>query len=251
MYQTIKWTVIKWKTLWSKLWFPTANIELEDKNIEDWTYKLNWVIDGKIIAWAGVYLKEQWLFEAHFFDLSENLYRKEIEIVILYKIRENKKFDSLDELKKQIQKDIDYIKSNTDFVITFGTFDTVHPWHEFYLNSAKKYWDKLITIIARDKNVVKLKNTAPENNENTRLKNIEKLGLSDIVLLWDLNDPLKVIKEYKPKVICLWYDQVGFNELLEKYIKENNLDTKVKRLSPYKEDIYKSSILKQKRDLNS
>ncbi|MDD3645888.1 MAG: riboflavin kinase [Candidatus Gracilibacteria bacterium] len=249
MYQIIKGTVIRGKTLGSKIGFPTANIDLDNKDIEDGTYKLNLIIDGNIYAGAGVYLKEKGLFEAHFFGFASDIYGKEIEIVLLYKIRENKKFDSLEELKNQIQKDVDFAKSNTDYIVTFGTFDIVHPGHEFYLNNAKKYGDKLITIIARDGNVEKLKNTTPLHDELTRLENIKKLGVSDIVLLGDLDDPLKVIKQYKPKVVCLGYDQVGFIELLNKYIKENNLETHIIRLSPYKENIYKSSILKQKRDL--
>jgi hypothetical protein len=52
-----------------------------------------------------------------------------------------------------------------------------------------------------------------------------------------------------PKVICLWYDQVGFSQKLEDYIKEENLNIFVKRIKPYKQDKFKSSIIKkQKKD---
>jgi glycerol-3-phosphate cytidylyltransferase-like family protein len=43
------------------------------------------------------------------------------------------------------------------------------------LEEAKKYGTKLITIVARDENVIKLKNQAPLNDENIRLQNIKNL----------------------------------------------------------------------------
>jgi FAD synthase len=46
--------------------------------------------------------------------------------MILYKIRENRKFESFEELKNQIQKDKDFAKNQVDTVMTFGTFDIFH-----------------------------------------------------------------------------------------------------------------------------
>jgi len=42
-------------------------------------------------------------------------------------------------------------------VMTFGTFDIVHPGHIHFLQQAKTYGDRLITIVARDMNVQKFK----------------------------------------------------------------------------------------------
>jgi FAD synthase len=45
---------------------------------------------------------------------------------LLKKIRDNKKFDSIDELKLQIEEDIIWAKTNIIKVMTFGTFDLFH-----------------------------------------------------------------------------------------------------------------------------
>lgn len=45
------------------------------------------------------------LLEVHFFDLDENLYGKELKIEFLAYIREEKKFDVLDELVQEMNKD--------------------------------------------------------------------------------------------------------------------------------------------------
>jgi glycerol-3-phosphate cytidylyltransferase-like family protein len=50
-----------------------------------------------------------------------------------------------------------------------------------------------------------------------------------------------------PKVICLWYDQIGFSQKLEDYIKEEKLNIYVKRIKPYKQDKFKSSIIKKQK----
>ncbi len=129
-------------------------------------------------------------------------------------------------------------KKHKKIVISFGTFDIFHPWHKYFLKEAKKLWDKLITIIARDKNVEKLKWKKPKNNENFRLLQVKKSNIADKVLLGDKENPLKWIDFYKPDIICLGYDQKGFSELLKKY-----KNIKIVRIWAFKEDIYKSSKL--------
>ena len=240
----LKWEVIEWNKIWRELWFPTANIQVKKNLIEEWTYQVNIIIDEKLFYWAWSYLKNKWVFEVHIFEFSEDIYWEDIEIIIIEKIRDNISFENLEKLKNQIKNDIKFIKNNIIPVLTFWTFDLLHPGHEYYLNNAKKYWNKLITIISTDKNVFKFKNKYPENNEENRKKSLEKLWISDIIEIWKWEDPMKRVNKYIPKVICLWYDQKWFTHILEKYISDNNLNIEIIRIKPYKENIYKSSILK-------
>ena len=46
--------------------------------------------------------------ETHFFDTEINLYDKKIQINLLKRIRDEKKFDSLEELQEAMQLDEDY-----------------------------------------------------------------------------------------------------------------------------------------------
>jgi len=43
--------------------------------------------------------------EVHLFDFNEDLYKKKLKILFYKKIREEQKFESLDALKKQLEKD--------------------------------------------------------------------------------------------------------------------------------------------------
>ena len=127
---------------------------------------------------------------------------------------------------------------NKIVVLTFWTFDILHSWHEYYLNNAKKYWNFLVTIIWTNKNVEKIKWKKPINNQNIRKENLEKLMISDVVEIWDEENPLKWIDIYKPQIICLWYDQEWFS-----YKLKNLTNIKIIRLKPFKEEQYKSSII--------
>ncbi len=239
--QTITWEVIHWKALARKIWFPTANIALANWIVEDWTYKINIVLGWKIFLWAGAYREKEDLFEAHLFNFDWDLYWKTIEVVILEKIRENKKINSLEELKKLINWDIEYIKNNTFYWITFWTFDKFHPGHQFYLQQARKYCEQLITIVSTDLNVQKIKNHTPKDNQGKRKISVQKSNISDLVFIWEEDNHLKYIEEYKPQVVCLWYDQEWFIWELKKYIKKNNIKTEIIRIWDYKSEIYKSS----------
>lgn len=244
MFQKISWKVLQWKKLWRTIWVPTANIFCDDENINSWTYRVNVIINWKKYVWVWAYLWGKKLFEIHVFNFEEEIYWQEIEVYILYKIRENKKFSSLDELKDQISKDVKFAKNREVIVMTFWTFDLFHEGHKYFLNEAKNYADKLITIIATDKNVLKIKWFLPKFSQEKRKNEVEKSWISDAVFTWKEDNPMYFVEEYKPDLVCLWYDQTSFTYLLKDFIKLYNLETKIIRIKSYKPDIYKSSILK-------
>ena len=113
------------------------------------------------------------------------------------------------------------------------------------MKESKKYWNVLITIVATDKNVIKFKGKIPVRNEKERVQDVKKSWISDCVYLWQWSHPMLWLKLYNPKIVCLWYDQVWFSNELTEYIKEKKLKTQIIRIPAYKEDTYKSSIIKK------
>ncbi|WP_369048442.1 bifunctional riboflavin kinase/FAD synthetase [Tenacibaculum sp. UWU-22] len=106
--------VVNGKQLGGKIGFPTANINI----LEDY----------KLIPKSGVYVVKSKIndvdvygmmnignrptvdgknktIEVHFFDFNQNLYKKTLTIELLYFIREEQKFDSIDDLIIQLKKD--------------------------------------------------------------------------------------------------------------------------------------------------
>ncbi len=53
---------------------------------------------------------ENQTLEVHLFECESELYNKELRLSFLEKIREEKKFDSLEELKIQLEKDKEICK---------------------------------------------------------------------------------------------------------------------------------------------
>jgi FAD synthase len=99
--------VIHGKHLGRTIWFPTANISLPCSctDLEDGTYGLSAIVWWEDLFGIGVYLRDSELFEAHFFDFDGDIYGEMISIDPLFKIRDNRKFSWLTELKSQIEKD--------------------------------------------------------------------------------------------------------------------------------------------------
>ncbi|MBT4277546.1 adenylyltransferase/cytidyltransferase family protein [Candidatus Falkowbacteria bacterium] len=129
-------------------------------------------------------------------------------------------------------------------VMVFGTFDGLHKGHIHFLMQAKDYGDELIVVVARDKTVKKIKGKLPRLKEEERQKEIIKSKLTEKVTLGRLNNKYKLIKYYKPDVICLGYDQSCFTENLSEKLKALGLlNTKIVRLKAYKPEKYKSSLL--------
>jgi len=107
-------TIVKGKGIGRTINFPTANLKIEE------SYKLipkngvyiiqstinNSIVFGMMnIGYNPTVNGEGQSIEIHFFDFKENLYDKKIQIQVLKRIRDEEKFDSLEQLTEQLEKD--------------------------------------------------------------------------------------------------------------------------------------------------
>lgn len=126
----------------------------------------------------------------------------------------------------------------------FGTFDLLHYGHEDAIRQARLLGNYLIAVVARDETVRKLKGFTPHHGEKDRIKNLKKLGLIDKVVLGNLGDKYTIIKDCKPDVIALGYDQFAFTFRLEKFLIDECLPAEIHRLKAFQPHLYKSSLLR-------
>lgn len=133
----------------------------------------------------------------------------------------------------------------TKKVMVFGTFDILHPGHLDYFRQAKEYGDHLTVVVAHDETVKSIKGKYPVNKQSERVAEIEKQKVADEVMVAQSEgDRLQVVREQKPAVICLGYDQREFVEELKRYIEDSGEKIKIVRAQSYKPEKYKSSKLK-------
>ena len=129
--------------------------------------------------------------------------------------------------------------------MTFGTFDLVHPWHIFFLQQAKNYGDRLVTIVARDNNVMKFKWRTPMKKEQERLTDIQELYIADIVELGHENDYFSAIEKYRPEVIAIGHDQIHLIYELGEFLFKHKYKTEIVTIEWFEIDKYKSSIIRK------
>ena len=130
-------------------------------------------------------------------------------------------------------------------VMIFGTFDILHFGHFHIFKEARKLGDEVIAVIARDATVRKIKGRRSFHNENERKFILSHINLIDKVILGDKKDVYKAIKEIKPDVILLGYDQTNFADKLQENLRKNNLKTKVVRAKPLNARYYKTNKIKE------
>ncbi|WP_276169040.1 bifunctional riboflavin kinase/FAD synthetase [Zobellia alginiliquefaciens] len=107
-------TIEKGKGLGRQIGFPTANLHIAE------SYKLIpkngvYVVKSKIseqtvygmmnIGYNPTVAGKKKTIEINFFDFDQDLYGQELQIDILHRIRDEHKFESVEALKKQIEKD--------------------------------------------------------------------------------------------------------------------------------------------------
>jgi len=132
-------------------------------------------------------------------------------------------------------------------VLVFGSYDLIHQGHRYFFLKAKKLGDELIVVVARDSTIEKVKGKKPTFKENERVRHVQEISSVDKAILGDKDDMYKVIKEIKPDILALGYDQNSFTEGLKNELEDKGLkDVKVVRIDSYKPEKYKSSLLKVK-----
>ena len=145
---------------------------------------------------------------------------------------------------KQLRKGSEISKPFPKIVMCFGTFDLLHLGHLHYLKQAKKQGDYLIVVLARDK-TKKDQEKPTLFSEKERLELIQSLRIVDKAVLGNQGNHFKIIKEFNPGVICLGYDhKISESELQEK-LSALGLRPKIKRISSYRPNQQKSSLLKE------
>ena len=111
--------VVKGKKLGSKIGFPTANLQLNnDLYLPKFgVYEISCIVNGNLFKGIlnigitpTVLNSKKVKIEAHLFNFNENIYGKNIVIQLKKFIREEIKFNSVDDLIKQINIDISSVK---------------------------------------------------------------------------------------------------------------------------------------------
>lgn len=108
----VEGVVVGGARLGRKLGFPTANIAIaSDLAVENGVYSSMVYVEGVAYpAMTNVGVRpsvdgKQRLLEAHLFGFEGDLYGSTLRVVLLEKIRDEKKFASVEELKGQIERD--------------------------------------------------------------------------------------------------------------------------------------------------
>lgn len=107
-------SIKKGKGLGRTLNFPTANLTIDEpyKLIpKTGAYTVKSILNGKEvygmmnIGYNPTVNGTHKTIEIHFFDFNENLYERNIQIDMLHRLRDERKFESIDALKGQLAKD--------------------------------------------------------------------------------------------------------------------------------------------------
>jgi len=130
--------------------------------------------------------------------------------------------------------------------MVFGAFDGLHPGHLHFFREAKKFGDFLVVSVGTDKNVEKIKGKKPLFIQDERLGLVRECALVDKAIIGAESDFYGHIKDYKPDVICLGYDQWAKEEEVRVELDKVGLrSTVIKRLTAYEPQRAKSTIIKE------
>ena len=115
----VEGVVIGGNRLGRKLGFPTANIAIDDTlDIENGVYCSKVFVEGEeYVAMTNVGVRPsvdgtKRLLETHLFGFQGLLYGLKLRVELYEKIRDEKKFSSVEELRQQIASDAEKIKNN-------------------------------------------------------------------------------------------------------------------------------------------
>ena len=130
-------------------------------------------------------------------------------------------------------------------ILAGGVFDIIHPGHIHTLNAAKALGDVLVVAIATDKTAQKMKKRPPLHNQELRRELVSYLSLVDKAVIGHEDDIFETVKEIKPNIIVLGYDQVHQEKFIDDGCKRINLNIEIVRLQSPVPELSSSEIEKQ------
>jgi rfaE bifunctional protein nucleotidyltransferase chain/domain len=108
--------------------------------------------------------------------------------------------------------------------------DRFYQWllmHLYYLEKSRNLGDKLVLGLNTDHSVKKLKGPdRPINNENARARMLAALVFVDIVIAFDEETPLKLIKKVRPDILVKGKDYNIKNIVGADFVMENGGEVK-------------------------
>jgi len=141
---------------------------------------------------------------------------------------------------------LDLKKSSTKkIVLAGGVFDIIHPGHIHTLNAAKALGGVLIVAIATDKTAKKMKKRSPLHTQELRRELVSCLSMVDKAIVGHEDDIFQTVKEVKPDIIVLGYDQVHQEKFISDGCKRINLDVEIVRLESPVPHLSSSEIEKE------
>ncbi len=126
--------------------------------------------------------------------------------------------------------------NGTTRVMASGVFDILHTGHLHYLTEARKLGDELHVVVATDL-TVRNKKHEPITPEGMRLELVRNLKPVDRAYLGKRGDIFDIVKEIRPDIIALGYDQHFEEESLRKELEKRGLNAKVIRISEFDHDL--------------
>ena len=136
-------------------------------------------------------------------------------------------------------------------VMAAGKFDILHLGHIAYLQQARElagHEGKLVVVIALDKTIQRERGAPPVFPQEQRRRLVEALEIVDkAVLGFETDNQTLIVKELRPDVIALGYDQYAdINGLQETFGKEG-IECEIIRLEKREADGLCSSTRIRKR----
>jgi glycerol-3-phosphate cytidylyltransferase-like family protein len=146
-------------------------------------------------------------------------------------------------------------------VMLFGTFDDLHPGHEYVFRNAlqrvssdeneklrvtrndaqspkpKAQSSGVWAVVARDSNVIRIKGHPPLQTQEERIETITRMFPEVQAILGDASDFLVPIRSVQPDLILLGYDQK-----LPPGVNDEDLGVPVERLEAFHPEVHKSSL---------
>jgi len=119
-------------------------------------------------------------------------------------------------------------------VLAAGVFDVFHAGHLHFLDQAAKLGDELVLLVTSDP-VAKSEGKKPRFSASQRAALLKRLKLADRVVIGRSDgDILKTIRQLRPAVIALGYDQ-AFPKSWQRLLAKANPRGTIVRLARFRD----------------